>query len=289
VTFFIGSPEFKAGRHYRTIVDQQDVCRFARVDLGTHVIHVLENDPTIGGTIIDTKTYEPHLAGRMSRALGPGTTFVDIGASVGFFTLLAATRVGSAGRVYAFEPSPVNCKLLSLSLVANSMANVAIFPAAVSDVEELLLYDAIGSNGVISTMPTDAGSANDLILRTIVRSVVLDRVLGDLDRLDVVKIDVEGAEYRALKGATGLLQAKRPLVFSEFAPVRLRQVSGVEPEEYLQLLVGIGYDVGVLQCDGSVTQHGHSCRAILEAHARSKSDHIDIVAFDPNRHIHVLS
>ena len=50
-TFFIGSPEFKAGRHYRTIVGRDDAFSVARVDVGTHVMHVLENDPTIGDVI----------------------------------------------------------------------------------------------------------------------------------------------------------------------------------------------------------------------------------------------
>ncbi len=288
VTFFVGSPEFKRGRHYRTIVGQPDVRGFVRVDLGTHVIHVLPNDPFIGRIIRETKTYEPHLTSRMARALQPGATFIDIGASVGFFTLLAATRVGPTGRVLAVEPSPTNCKLLCLSLLANAMGNVALFPAAASDAEELLLYDAIDSNGMISPMPSDPGAEHLIGTRTIVRSLVLDRQLRDLARLDVIKIDVEGAEYRALKGATDLLRAHRPLVFSEFAPEGLRQVSAVEPEEYLKLLVGLGYELGVLQPDGTVVTHEHRCAPVIEAHARSAAQHIDIVAFDPARHRDVV-
>ena len=289
VSFFVGSPEFKGGRHYRTIVGDDAASRSVRVDLGTHVIPVHENDPTSGGTLRQTGGYEPHLAARLSRALTPGATFVDVGASVGFFTLLAARLVGPTGRVFAVEPSPRNCKLLSLSLLENGMTNVVTFPTAASDVEELLLYDAVGSNGFVSPMPTDLEGARAMGLRTIVRSIVLDRALGDLPRLDVLKIDVEGAEHRALSGARGLLETHRPLVFSEFGPKGLRDVSGVEPEDYLRFLVGMGYELAVLREDGAVVRCGTQCGAILDAQDRRGSDHIDMVAFDPTRHLDALA
>src|SRR5262249_44152592 len=90
VTFFLGSPEFKSGRHFRTVLGQPDAADVVRVDLGTHVIYVLGNDAWIGRVISETKTYEPHVTSWISRFLEPGSTFVDVGASVGFHTLLAA-------------------------------------------------------------------------------------------------------------------------------------------------------------------------------------------------------
>jgi FkbM family methyltransferase len=289
VTFFVASPEFKKGRHYRTIAGAPNASRAVRVDLGTHAIYVLEDDPTIGNPIRATKQYEPHVAARLSRALEPGATFVDVGASAGFFTLLAAGRVGTAGRVVAFEPSPANCRLLAASLLANGFDNVTLHPAAVSDVEELLLYDAVGSNGFVSPLPREAEAAETMLLRTVVRAVVLDRVLGGVDRVDVVKIDVEGAEHRALTGATTMLRDKRPVVFSEFGPVGLQEVSGVAPEDYLHLLLGVGYELAVLHRDGTVERCGREPGAVLDAHARVGLDHVDLVAFDPARHRDVVA
>jgi FkbM family methyltransferase len=185
--------------------------------------------------------------------------------------------------VYAFEPSPVNCRLLTMSLVANAFHNVTLFPSAVSDVEELLLYDGIGSNGFVSPLPS-AGDATALSSRTVVRSVRLDRVFDDGTRLDVLKIDVEGAEFRALSGATAVLGTHRPLIVSEFSPSALRTVSGVDPAAYLRLLVDLGYELGILRPDGPAALHGRDGAAVLDAHARADVDHLDLVAFDPARH-----
>jgi hypothetical protein len=107
--------------------------------------------------------------------------------------------------------------------------------------------------------------------------------------VDVVKIDVEGAEHRALTGATTMLREKRPDVFSEFAPVGLKEVSGVAPEEYLQLLLGIGYELAVLHRDGTVERCGREPRTVLDVHARVGLDHVDLVAFDPARHRDVVA
>jgi hypothetical protein len=137
----------------------------------------------------------------------------------------------------------------------------------------------------VSPLPRDAQAAGTMLLRT----VVLGRVLDGIDRLDVVKIDVEGAEHRAITGATTLLRQKRPVVFSEFGPAGLRQVSGVEPDAYLRLLLEIGYELAVLHHDGSVERCGRRHDAVLDAHARAGVDHVDIVAFDPARHHDVVS
>src|SRR5207248_7439067 len=115
-----------------------------------------------------------------------GVSFVDVGANIGYYSLLAASRVGEAGHVHAFEPSNRNCALLQASVDRNGFRCVDLYPFAVADRSTTLVYDAVASNGSVSE-PEPGAPALDLDL---VRSVRLDDVLAGLP-VDVMKIDVE--------------------------------------------------------------------------------------------------
>src|SRR5262245_2134996 len=85
-------------------------------------------DPLLAG-----RGYEPEETAFIEAALAPGMTFLDLGANVGYFTCLAARKVGPAGRVWAFEPDPRNFRLLVRSVKANGLSNVTAVRAAASD------------------------------------------------------------------------------------------------------------------------------------------------------------
>jgi hypothetical protein len=83
-----------------------------------------------------------------------------------------------------------------------------------------------------------------------------------------------------------LLRVHRPIVFSEFGPAGLRERSGAPPEEYLKFLTDLGYELAVLRPDGDPVSCGGRHVAVME---RVTEAHVDIVAFDPVRHAHVVS
>jgi FkbM family methyltransferase len=145
--------------------------------------------------------YEPDLMSSVAGTLREGDVFLDVGAHVGLYSLVASVRVGLAGRVVAFEPSPASVSLLRRHLAWNGCENVQVLEAAVSDTEGSALFTHRAD-------PTDPGGcANSLAyeiergVRSPVRLRTLDSVceeLGITPRL--VKMDVEGSELGASRG-----------------------------------------------------------------------------------------
>ncbi len=150
-------------------------------------------------------------ANYLERTLTAGATFLEIGANVGFFTLLAAKLVGPRGRVYAFEPEPDICEALVRSARANSFAHVEAFELALSDHEaEAVFYRA--RDGTASSLVPEAPGHEQRYERTLrARLTTLDQLVSE-GRIDpagisVIKVDVEGAEVRTIGGMLATLPA----------------------------------------------------------------------------------
>jgi FkbM family methyltransferase len=263
VAAFLDSQEFRM----RRVREHQVV----PVVLDGFTLHVRLGDKEVGAGVAETREYEPHVTREMVKVLRGGMVFVDVGANVGYFTMLAASRVGAAGKVIAFEPNPDNCTLLRMSLEANGFGNVTLHAAAVSDTVQEFALEVTGSNGALR----DDQRAGDVI----VRSVVLDACLEDEARVDVIKMDVEGFEGRVLNGMKRTLARHRPIVFTEFSPNDLRRRSGVDPESHLADLVQCGYDLYLLPHEGQRAQTPQSPAEIASAHGIGHSSHLDVVAY----------
>jgi FkbM family methyltransferase len=139
------------------------------------------------------------------REVRPGFTVYDIGAHVGFYTLLAATLTGDQGRVYAFEPNAANVVTLQKHLELNALHSVTVLAAAVAEFDGQSLFDSATNSSMGHLSPTG---------RAQVRTVSLDQMLrsGLVKPPQLVKIDVEGAEGSVLRGAERLLVEHRPVV-----------------------------------------------------------------------------
>jgi FkbM family methyltransferase len=176
-------------------------------------------------------TYERDLQQLFVRELKPGDVVYDVGANVGFFSLLASVLVGPAGRVVAFEPLPRNVELLRANLGLNAVANVDIVAAAVAGKAGSTLF-AIGGSPSMGSMDASRGIE--------VRVVGLDELVanGEIPLPAAIKMDIEGAESRALSGARNILEAHRPTLFLSTHGYR-------EHEECLRLLKDLGYRVRV--------------------------------------------
>jgi FkbM family methyltransferase len=150
--------------------------------------------------------YELPKAELLARTVAPGQTVFDIGAHAGYYTVLAADRVGPAGRVVAFEPSQRNLRYLEAHLSLNGIVNARVVGAAVSDFMGEASFDGHGDSfqGRLST----SGISK-------VKVVSLDRLIegGTLPLPDLVKIDVEGGEREVLAGAARLLKERMPVIF----------------------------------------------------------------------------
>ncbi len=176
---------------------------------------------------------EALMARLFANVIHPGMVVLDIGAFVGWYTLLAARRVGAHGRVYAFEPDPRNYELLSENLRLNRLgARVICLPKAVSDeagMQPFFLHG--GDQSRSSLIATGGGHAT--MVETIVADDFLDRGL----KVDVVKIDIEGGEIQALRGLSQTLahSGSRVKLFVECNPTSL-QFAGESPQSLLAAL-----------------------------------------------------
>lgn len=142
----------------------------------------------------------------MAKTVKPGTVFFDIGANVGFYTLLASTLVGDEGKVFAFEPFPKCINLLKKHLKMNAVQNVTLFETAVSDRIGKASFqegpsDSMGHLSETGTVAVEMVSLDDLFFK------------GVLPLPQYMKIDVEGAEFSVLQGAKHLLTAGSPTLF----------------------------------------------------------------------------
>ncbi|MCC7101423.1 MAG: FkbM family methyltransferase [Rubrivivax sp.] len=147
--------------------------------------------------------------------LGEGAVLVEVGANAGYLTVPLARMVGTSGRVVAFEPQPAIHRLLCANVALNGLPQVDCVHAAVGageDVVEVPVIDpAVGGNfGAVSLVDVVDGART-----AAVPLVSLDRACGGLERLDVVKIDVEGMELEVLKGARELIGRFRPVLVPE--------------------------------------------------------------------------
>jgi FkbM family methyltransferase len=177
--------------------------------------------------MIAHNAYERHMLLFFGSHVSAGMVTLDIGANIGLYTMQFARLVGPNGKVIAFEPNSENCRLLLLSTERNGFSNIELVPVALSDRRGAHLFTtAIGTNGSFTDQRHGVMSRGC----TVVPTLPLDS-LG-LSRVDVMKLDVEGAEYLALRGGESVVEKFRPLVTTEFSLDMLKRISGVSGTDY---------------------------------------------------------
>ncbi len=139
----------------------------------------------------------------------PGMHVLDMGAHVGYFSLLFSVLAGPTGRVCTLEPNPENLKKIRSMIEINRLQNIRVFPFAASDEagEVQFITERTGQMGHIATLPAENRAA-----AVTVRAVRMDDLACEhgLDRIDLIKMDVEGAEFKALTGMAGLIGRCHP-------------------------------------------------------------------------------
>jgi len=166
--------------------------------------------------------YEPQVADALERLVRPGWTCLDVGAHVGYFTLLLARLVGEQGKVLAFEAAPENARLLARNVRLNKLERrVMVENLAVADGPgELALYAARSGGSTEWTLDAAFAGREDLVptprQAVPVQAVALDDYFPAGARVELVKMDIEGGEARALPGMRRLLRDAQPIVLLEF-------------------------------------------------------------------------
>ena len=198
--------------------------------------------------------YEPHIARELSRLLRPGSSFWDVGANIGWLSLLASSLVGTEGRVEAFEPAPDVFRALSLNVAHR--ANVHAHNVGIGDADGIAEFSSQGMASSASfvedvTKLNAVNLPNTDITRVSIPVMRLDTFLNQAEPPSLLKIDVEGYELHALNGASKLLSLKPPALI-EIHPVQLSLSGGSESAIY-DLLSGYGYSWRTLHRDKNTT------------------------------------
>jgi FkbM family methyltransferase len=187
----------------------------------------------------------------VDRFLQPGMTVLDVGAHHGLYTLLSSIRVGTDGRVVAFEPSPRERERLKRHIQSNGCRNVQVIPTALSSSSGKSSFFLVeGASDYCNSLRPPAVQAKTRQVE--VEVTTLDEFLAktSMNAVDFVKLDVEGAELDVLKGATKLLRSNtRPILLVEVYDIR------TEPWQYraceiVQFLNALGYRWFSLTEDG---------------------------------------
>jgi FkbM family methyltransferase len=192
--------------------------------------------------------WDRHVKSSLIAALQPGDTFLDLGANIGYFTLLASRLVGSQGTVIAVEPSIRALRKLTHHLWLNRCENVVLLSVAAGDRwERATLALANESNiGGSALLPAGAtyGRTESALLAPI------DDLLSSIDcRLRMVKIDLEGFELSALRGCRQLLERHRPQVVCEVTEKLLNKF-GDSAGELVQFFQDLDYEVRSIRVPG---------------------------------------
>lgn len=212
----------------------------------------------LGWHILFFGTYEPELRSFLLSFLQPGYVAIDIGANVGWHTLLVAMKVGGKGQVLAFEPNPSVRHVLVRHIGLNRLSQVCVLPYALTDEDGTVKFvgpradDPGSGDGFIVRNPGNGGSVIEVKART------LDGLLPilDLERLDFVKMDIEGFAYRALVGMRVAIGKFRPVIALEFNAAYVHRC-GASREDIGKLLDDYSYQtfvihrVGLAQCSYS--------------------------------------
>jgi FkbM family methyltransferase len=188
--------------------------------------------------------WEPRMTQWLSRRLGPGDTFVDVGANIGYFSVLASQLVGPTGKVVAIEASSAFQQRVAQNARLNDCTNIRQVHTAVSDKHQTLTFILASSAnmGANSIVPYDGPAESTFDIE----AFPLPEVLGDAEIAGarVVKVDVEGAEGSVVRGMAPLLDQLRPdaEVTVEVTPERMAQL-GDSVEELLETMQSRGFHV----------------------------------------------
>ncbi len=210
----------------------------------------LELDDWLSQNIYFLNEYEEPEIKFIEQYLTEGDYFIDIGANIGLYSLVAATLVKNKGKVYSFEPYNKNFNRISNHIRINRLTNVVLEKLAIADLPgkiTLFLNEKEKNNGMVSAY------ANDYTASEVVSSVSIDSYLKNEKNIPLkfIKIDIEGGEYLALKGMEEILKEYHPVLLVEQNPDINEQIpfSQKQIDDYL---IKLGYQKKFLNKNGNL-------------------------------------
>ena len=228
----------------------------ARVNIVGHPFLFDMRDRSVARILYLFREYESNELMLLARQLREGMSFMDIGANSGVYTLIAAELVGMTGKVFAFEPCPTNMSILETNLALNGLTNVIAQQRAITDrvgqVELYLSNINPGDHRIQNGRDDDIYNAGRRRTKIIVDATSVDEYLRSTGlRIDVVKMDIQGAEAIALHGMRETLADNEDiLLITEFWPYGLERF-GSSPSQFIRDIEGSGFTLYEATGDGT--------------------------------------
>ena len=199
------------------------------------------------GIYVQRSKYEPLLE-YCDRLVTKGAVVMDCGANQGIYACAFGALVGPRGRVYAFEPQAYAAQALSRNIKLNGFAHVSVEQVAISNANGTAMLD-VSSGPVFGSILRNVGGSETISVPTLSLTSFAECV--DLRRLDLIKMDIEGAEYDALVGASSIIARFKPTIVLEAAPKDTSLPVDKRWDAIVKLLTSYGY---AMYCFGDAGQ-----------------------------------
>jgi len=264
------------GRRFGTIYPVRTFHSFVRKSLKPDFVEIEGSkiflDPADSLALSLNGSYEPFETQLIKKVIRQGDISVDAGANIGYYTLLFSRLTGESGRVFAFEPAPVNFALLKKNLGINGCSNVEPVQKAVSNI-----------TGNASLFLHERNSTDHRIFRSKDRRRGIDIETTSLDdyfkdfrgKINFIKIDVQGAELQVLEGMRKILKNHPVKIALEFSPLLLKSC-GSEPEKLVSILAEYGYRLFDINERGKKLEE-MDASALPEKYTAEKKNHTNLL------------
>ena len=225
-----------------------------------HAMYLDSRDISLTPHLLRQGCWEPDVTRFFLRVVKPGMRVVEVGANVGYYTLLACSRVGPTGSVTAFEANPATTALARRSLLVNGFRDRArIIGMAVTDAPGTVILHRLeqrqGDSSLFDFSDEQLAFAGDRMTKLEVPATSLDAFFEKGETIDLIRMDVEGAEPLVFDGMHRILeQNPRMKIMLEFFPERIQR-SGRQPAKFLESIAGMGFRIQTVGPRGRLQQH----------------------------------
>jgi len=197
-----------------------------------------KKDPVISCALA-LDVYEKFETELFKREIKPGMTVIDVGANIGYYTIMSADMVGPTGKVICVEPDSQSVEMLKKNIEANKFNNIECINKALSDKEGVVGFYSSVKNRADNRI-YDPGDGR---VYTEIKTTTLDKILSPDTKIDFLKIDIQGAEALAIDGMKESIgRSGKMTLFTEFWPSSIEK-TGRSAEKFLQKLIAFGFEL----------------------------------------------
>jgi len=210
-------------------------------EINDHLFLLDKGDAYTLETYSNVEYHEKTTVSFLDRIIKKGMNVINVGANIGYFTLLIAKLVGNDGKVYAFEPSIRTSKLLQKNIELNKYQNISVETKAVSDQNNIVdLW--VGRGSVFNFVSSKAPEKDPELFKTTAKTTSIDDFISENKiKLDFLFMDAEGSEMKILEGMKKTLQENPNLtIITEYNPYTL-ELTDTSPKLFLELIEKKGF------------------------------------------------